>query len=372
MNYAGDENHPIDLFYALGWSRIGGGDTVLLAPGVYNGDFVSTISGAIDHPIVIKPKSGRVIINGSLTITGSYTHWYGIEITYQNWTGRDEVPNGTYPSHGCDVRGVGNRIIGCIIHDTSGNNSWQTNVNGGYYDCLIYNCGWLSPDRGHGHAIYTQNELETQEHNNNILWGQYSYGLHAYTEGGKVDNLSLTRNICYRNAGRQLALGGLGGALANNCTVDGNVILEGDGYLKGTGITLTNNFAPGGFTIEPTSIDVTQSGNTFTAPDAAVTTFVFPRTYYPGWAHISIYNRDSAESVQVDLTPVAGLDVGDTYILRNAQDYFTDIVTGVVPADKIIAIDMRAISHTVAQRIGSDSIAATSFPVFGAFVIEKV
>lgn len=371
MSYYGDIDNPAKLDVVMSWTRIGPADTVYLRGGTYSGDFTCALNGTAALPLIFRAYPGeRPIIDGSLTISGNYTHWYDLEITYSGWTGRDEVPNGTNPGHGLTVSGTGNKMTGCIVHDTGGNGSWQANTGGGFSGCLIYNCGWLSPDGGHGHAIYTQNEFATQYHHNNILWGQYGFGMHGYTAAGLINYFDLRQNICFRNDGRQFALGGLGGQRAHNCVVDENVMLEGDGYLKGDDITLTNNYSPNGFTIEGTSERVTQSGNTFTAPESGTNIFVFPRVDKSGWAHVAIYNWDSANSVDLDVSGVTGLGVGDGYKLHNAQDYFDDIATGTVAESQIIAVDMRAVSHSVEARVGSSALAST-FPAFGAFVLEK-
>jgi hypothetical protein len=372
MTYYGSEVNPAELSVALNWTRIGPGDTIYLRGGTYTGDFVCDIDGTAALPIHIKPYPGEFpIIDGSLIVTGNHVHFYDMEIRYSGWTNRESAPEEDIKI--IDLRGANNRLIGCVIHDTFNNGSWETNTSGGLYECLIYNCGChrAASDDDEGHAIYTQNEFATQSHHNNICWGQYNFGLHGYTAGGLLDYFDWRYNICFRNTGRQFALGGLGGQRAHNCTLDSNVMLEGDGWLKGNDIALTNNYSPNGFTIDAASVNVTQSGNTFTAPGSGTNIFVFPRTYKAGWAHVSIFNWDSADNVNLDLSSVTGLNEGDTYNLHNAQDYFTDIATGTVPANKIISVDMRAVSHSVVARIGSTAV-ATTFPTFGAFVVEKV
>ena len=370
MSHYADIDHPARLEVAFGWTRIGPGDTIYLRAGTYTGDYIFILNGTAELPITVKPYPGEhPIIDGSLNVTGNYVNFEDLEFRYSGWAARDNAPEGDLK--GIDLRGIGNKMIGCIIHDTFNNGSWQTNKGGGFTDCLIYNCGChrASSNADEGHAIYTQNEFATQSHHNNILCGQYNYGLHGFTEGGLLNNFDIRNNICFRNGGREFLLGGAGGQRARNCTVDGNVMLEGDGFLKGTDILLTNNYSPNGFTIDAQSNNVVQSDNTFT-PGSGTNIFIFPRTK-AGWAHIAIFNWDSLNSVNVDLSTVTGLNSGDSYKLHNAQDYFSDIATGTVPGNKIISVDMRAVSHSVAARTGSTAVAAT-FPTFGAFVLEKV
>ncbi|HLE92945.1 MAG TPA: hypothetical protein VI753_17470 [Anaerolineales bacterium] len=347
-------DNPIALNDVIASSRVIPGDRLILRGGTYAGDFLVTLAGTKDKPIQIIPYPGEhPIIDGSLTIDGRYTEWLDLEIFYSGWKNRDEVPLGVNPGHGVNMRGPGNKMTGCILHDTGLNGSWVENSDGGFFECLIYNCGWLSSDRGHGHAIYTQNAAPTQYHHNNIMWGQYGYGFHAYTENSNINFYDIRKNICFRNQGKQFHLGGGGGRRAYICVVDENVFLEGAGsaFLKGNDITLTNNYAPNGFVIDLASVNVMQSGNVFTT-QTETKVFIFPtRT----GAHIAIFNPQEFDSV----------DIGKTGTLHNAQDYFNDVVltNGIV--------DMRAASHTVAARIGSTAV-ETAFPQFGAFVFEVV
>jgi hypothetical protein len=362
---------PIKLHRVLTGFNVLPGDTLALRGGTYSGDYVCQINGTAEDPVIIRPYNGEhVIIDGSLIVTGDHVHFYDMEIKYSGWTNRESAPEEDIKI--IDLRGANNRLIGCVIHDTFNNGSWDTNIDGGLYECLIYNCGChrAVSDDDEGHAIYTQNISATQSHHNNICWGQYNFGLHGYTVTSSLDYFDWRYNICFRNGGRQFALGGLGGQRAHNCTIANNVILEGDGWLKGNDITLTNNYSPNGFTIDADSVNVTQSGNTFTAPGSGTNIFVFPRTYRAGWAHIAIFNWDGLDNVSLDLTSVTGLNSGDGYKLHNAQDYFTDFATGTVPGNKIISVDMRAVSHSVVARIGSTAV-ATTFPTFGAFIVEK-
>lgn len=336
------------------------GSRVLLRQGTYKGDFVSQLSGTKEAPITIQPyQNEHVVIDGGLKVQGSYTEWQGLEFTNSGWVGRDDAPVVTGQS--VELFGVGNKMTNCIIHDTSNNASWSTNTGGGFFECLIYNCGWLALDRGHGHGIYIQNKYATQYHHRNIIFGQYGYGIHGYTETGEIDYFDLRENICFRNGGRQFLLGGSGGQRAHNCVVDGNVMLEGDGLLKGTDITLTNNYSPNGFGIDATSVNVTQSGNTFTTPKDGVNTFVFKTGK---GAHIAIFNWSGLDSVELDLSALAV----EKYALHNVQDYFVDILTGTGPK---VTVDMRVASHTVASRIGSKAV-ETTFPSFGCFVLDRI
>ena len=75
------------------------------------------------------------------------------------------------------------------------------------YGCLIYDNGWAGTDRGHGHAIYTQNDDGTKTIADCILAGGYGYTLHAYGSARAfVYNYTVEGNIAYD--GGTFVLGG--------------------------------------------------------------------------------------------------------------------------------------------------------------------
>ena len=54
-------------------------------------------------------------------------------------------------------------------------------------------------DRGHGHAIYTQNEDGTKTVTDCIMTGGYGYTMHAYgSKRAYVDNYLIEGNIAYK------------------------------------------------------------------------------------------------------------------------------------------------------------------------------
>jgi hypothetical protein len=102
--------------------------------------------------------------------------------------------------------------------------------------------------------------------------------------------------------------------------------------------------------------------------------FVRPNKYDPkGRAHVIIYNWDKLNTVTIDLSSV--LQPGDQYELRNVQDYFGDVITGVYNSP--IAVPMT--NRTQAKPVGYDLVTTwhhdplqpNTFPEFGVFVLIK-
>ena len=65
----------------------------------------------------------------------------------------------TRPWGGLNVQGGRNcKYIHLVIHDCrQGVSFWSGDQGGELYGCVIYDNGWPATDRGHGHAVYTQN-----------------------------------------------------------------------------------------------------------------------------------------------------------------------------------------------------------------------
>jgi Concanavalin A-like lectin/glucanases superfamily/Chitobiase/beta-hexosaminidase C-terminal domain/Viral BACON domain len=99
-----------------------------------------------------------------------------------------------------------------------------------------------------------------------------------------------------------------------------------------------------------------------------VWTFVRPNKYEAGRANIIIYNWDMKASSQVDVSSV--LKAGDSYIVRDAQNYFGAPVASGTYTGAPIAIPMQGLS--VAQPVGQvPSPAVHTSAEFGTFILIK-
>ena len=329
-----------------------------------------------------------------LVVDGSYTWFWGFEIT-------NTSPNrSSVRGAGIDTYGHHNRVINLTIHDTGqGVGFWATSQadDSEVYGTVISHVGWEGGDRGHGHSLYVQNVNGTKKIADNIMFEGFSFGIHAYTENGGINNLAVTGNIVF-NHGTISATGGAkanilfaGGRVAQNPTVVGNF-----GYFPaasaGRGLdvsecnngTLQNNYLAGGTPLRIgacTSTVVT--GNTLYGPVAAPTQSAYPGNFYgttpsgvfvgirpnayePGRANIAIFNWARHSAVPVDVA--ATLAVGTAYEVRDAQNFFGPPVATGVYGGGPITIPMTGL--TAAPLVGTVPIAAThTGPEFGAFVL---
>jgi hypothetical protein len=223
----GAQPSPWDLESALeGNQKVAPGDTLWIRGGTYKKPFellgqgfVVRLAGREDAPVHVRAFPGeRVTIDGGLTIQppASYLWIQDLEILVSEpRPGKPVPPDPTYrvvgrPWGGLNVNtGAGCKFIDLVIHDNcQGASFWSGATDSELYGCLIYDNGWAGTDRGHGHAIYTQNRTGVKTIADCIMTGGYGYTLHAYgSKRADVDNYRVEGNICY-NAGPFLIGGG--------------------------------------------------------------------------------------------------------------------------------------------------------------------
>ena len=217
----GTEADPLDLATALlNNDKVQEGDTLWLMEGTYSGTFTSELRGSENSPIKVKPYPGKQVkidttgapSGAGLLINGTWTHYYGIEVSSYDGNRVSTVDNSSNPSDislngGVSIIGSTNKVINFISHDNaSGIDAWSKRKDGfsgidtEIYGSVIYNNGWSaqpadgSYGRGHGHAIYTQNYDGIKKITNNVIFYGFGTGIHAY-QTGKVEQNGILRGI---------------------------------------------------------------------------------------------------------------------------------------------------------------------------------
>ena len=226
------------------------------------------------------------------------------------------------------------------MHDNAnGLGLWSESVGSDAYGNIIYHNGWQAPDRAHGHGIYTQNQAGVRRIADNIIFNQFSHGIHAYgSASAHLDNITLEGNIVFNNGAlaegpeyeRNILLGG--GRPATNPRLEENMTYFGSGkssgennvghesgcvdlqargnYLVGprplqlrqceASVFISNTF----YASEKGGLPVERYGNTYLdKPPTGTKVFVRPNRCEPGRAHVAIYNWDLRSEVSVDLSP---------------------------------------------------------------------
>lgn len=198
---AGTMAEPWDLKSVLeGKHAFDQGGVVWMRGGTYSAETLeSKLKGAPGAPVILRQYPGeRATIVGRLMIMGGDNAWYwGFELTHAN-------PSRTTGGGALDVYNAPNvKLINLTVHDTNGVGigCWVGALNAEVSGCVVYYNGYQGGggDRGHCHGIYTQNKEGTKLLNGNIIFDQFSYGIHAYTEKGFVEGYDVEGNICFNN-----------------------------------------------------------------------------------------------------------------------------------------------------------------------------
>jgi hypothetical protein len=224
----GSRARPWDLATALAQpARVHAGDTIWLRGGTYKGAFKSRLSGESGQPILLAQMTNeRATIDGWLTVEGAWTTYWGFEVTNSGTDRTRERPTGV------EVTGAHTKLINLVVHDCgNGIAFWSPAVDGELYGNIIYNNGWQSSplERGHGHALYTQNEEGTKLIRDNIMFDQFGWGIHAYTEEGEIRGFNFEGNVSFNN----------GAATVQDEGYD-NILVGGE--KPAARITLTGNY----------------------------------------------------------------------------------------------------------------------------------
>jgi hypothetical protein len=412
----GSRARPWDLTTALtgGNGKVQPGDTVWLRGGTYRGPFHSSLTGTAAAPIVVRQSAGeRAIVDGAgslndtFVVRGAYSIFWGFEIvntdptrccsTSSNFRA-DMVTN--YAPH--------TKFINLIVHDGGpGFFVSSTYPDVEIYGSIVYNIGYQGPDRGHGHAMYIKSDVGPVSIRDNIMFNQFGFGVHEYTDAGKgrLDNIQLEGNVIFNsgllssNSESANILAGGGQEPADAITVIDNMTYFPPGtggknlevgpvgsLLNGT-MTVRSNYAVGGAPVLYVGHwrHGTVGGNTFiggaihseTALEpsvaavpspAATVVFVRPNVYEPGRANIIVYNWGRLPAAVVDVSKV--LRVGDRYDVRSVQDLFGTPVASGRYGGGSISIAMTAVRPPAPIGLATSRAPVTG-PAFDVFLLTR-
>ncbi len=413
---SGSETSPLDLATALSaTSPARPGDTIWLRDGIYRGVFTSYLTGTQEAPITVRQYPGeRATIDSAplaqdaLTLFGAWTRYWGFEIMSSD-PRRVSAFSGT-PSdifRGAGVRAIGKNLtlINLIIHDmgTQGVGIWDAADNTEAYGNVIYANGWLGADRGHGHGVYTQSRLGIRRLTDNLIFNQFSHGIHAYgSSTAFLNNIQAEGNILFNNGifnaahyERNILIGGESVA-ASPVAIRNYTYFTPDrpvgkpntfGYVAGcTNLAMRENYIAQltmttyalvgcdgdirnntvlGFvdSTYPTRYPLNEYR---TVRPTGTKAFVRPNRYEPGRAHVAVYNWDNLAAVSVDLAP-AQLAVGMPFEIRDAEDYFGPAVFAGTYLGTAVSIPMDARGTSVP--VGNVATPPHTPREFGAYVV---
>jgi hypothetical protein len=374
---AGTLAEPLDLATALSAeSPAQPGQRVMVLGGTYPGRFVSQLAGAEGQPIIVLAEPGaRVTLDGNvegggdtLTVEGSWVELHGLEVTSSD-PGRVSQQTGSAPTDislagGVTFTASNAKLVNCVVHDTAqGVSFWSDAVDSELYGNIIYHNGWNAPDRGHGHAIYTQNATGTKRIARNVLFFGFSFGVHAYTEGGSIQGFDIEENTWFRTGASVpgpdadtdgCLVGGLQpvarARLAGNTSwapsVDARGVQLGYGSaVQNEDVTLTDNFFVGRLSANGSWQQGTLTGNTVHGELLGIDPADYPDNTFstalpqgqrvvvrdneqdPSRAELVLYDWTGSGTVAVELGEV--VPVGAPYEIRSVLDLWgTPVVSG--------------------------------------------
>ena len=418
----GSKARPWDLQTALHHpGAVKPGDTIWLLGGTYRGGFKSRLKGAADAPVTVRQAPGeRATIDCrsddpkqrvDFVVEGEHARYWGFEVMSSN-PDRWADDKGSHPPEGNrgGVTCYGSHIafINLVVHDGSSGFGWWSSGEGGeIYGCLIYNNGWDAPDRGHGHAIYAQNSGRTKRIVDNILFNQFSYGVHVYGSsraslngfcvegnasfnngaaksptsltpgilvgGGSPSERIVVKDNCTWSAGCRATALVLGyGANNKDAAVTGNYFVGGTTLRKWERLDVTGNTFiaaaanPTHVEPPPEGLDLAASNTVLRGRPAGVQVFVRPNRYEPGRANAVVYNWDQTPEVQLDLGNI--LKRGQAYRIVSAQDFFGEPVARGTFDGQAVRLPMR--EYRAPPPVGKpDYVPPATGPEFNVFVV---
>ncbi|MDP6635160.1 MAG: right-handed parallel beta-helix repeat-containing protein [Phycisphaerae bacterium] len=362
-----------DLASALGGRKeIKAGDTVWIGEGVYkfanrksgSAGFEVKLTGAKGKPVIVRAAGAkRVTIDGGLSVKApsTYLQIRDLEIIVsENLPGgpsRVLSEGGSHPKSyarpwgGLNVySGKGCKFINLVIHDNAqGISWWKGSTDSEVHGCIIYDNGWKGPDRGHGHAIYTQNAEGIKTISDCIMTGGYGQTMHAYgSKRAWVDNYVITGNIAYNGA--RFLVGG--GRASRGITVTENVLYGvsmqiGYNAPHNEGCIVRDNIIVGGGLSIVRYKKAVRSGNTVLPANAKIPAKTPPiiivraNKYDANRANVAICNW-TGDDVRLDAKNLKRiLKPGDAYRLIDPRDFYGEPVISGAYDGKAIAVPMK-------------------------------
>jgi hypothetical protein len=433
------------------------GDTIYLRGGTYAVNntptqFWSRLKGTFAAPITLRSYPGEhARIDGGIRTElndSSYTIFRDFEI-YNSSTERSGTAGSNRPP-GLYLTTIGHKAINLIIHDTGHPGiGYYAGAAGEIYGCLIWGTGTYDDDRNgtpRGSAIYAQNTSSSSNpgyvnFRDTISFRNFTTGMKAYGEDGRVDNFNFEGNVSFDNGDRQIfAASGQQARniiLRNNYTyrdpadnkppmrlgyfeIDQiNAIVEGNVFVGGTHsdgafytkkfqqLTFQNNVVVGpgilatfippdtrstyiwnsnsyyngnsspfrnisttiSFSDWKAATGFDQLSTLSTTSPIGVSLYIRPNIYDAHRANVIIYNWNQASNITIPHQQLleTGIQAGDSYQLRNAEDYFHDITTGIYSGN---GITVSMLNRTAVTIPGIRFTAFPTFPKFGVFVLS--
>ena len=330
------------------------GDTIWLRGGIYDhadrsaesDGYQLNLQGTAEAPITVRAyPSERATIDGGMKTFGTPRHvriqdlevivsenFTRSRVSHQSGsrpTDLNRPTGGIHVTSGHDIK-----LINNVVHGNTGSGIGFWKEVGGdseLYGNIIYDNGWIGPDRQHGHGIYSQNASADWKYiRHNILHDNYSFNLHAYgSSSAPIDRYYVDGNISYGGSvtddGRLL----IGGAQpSQTIRVLDNLNYRSDllvGWRDGGDDAVVE-----GNTLLRSRLDLCEFTNLAVADnyqwqsDDPIPTgplvFLDPNAYDPDRAHLAV--MDFRNSAQTPVDFASFLQPGERFRLMEPTDFF--------------------------------------------------
>jgi hypothetical protein len=273
--------------------------------------------------------------------------------------------------------------------------------------CLVYNNGWQGPDRGHGHALYLKSDGGQVTASENILFDQFGYGVHLYSDAGSGanSNMHIVGNVSFNNgtvannsSSANILMGGenvsTGDVFTDNMTYitpgkGGTNVEFGYQSVVNGSLTVNNNYFAGGSTVMTMGFwnSVSMSNNTLigtsqmavssdpartlgagltelTSLPGATKVFVRASPVASGRGNIVVYNWGGQGSVTADISGI--VPAGQHFEIHNAQDFYGAPVASGTGGGSV-TLSMSGV--TPPSVIGMGALAPSTGSQFAVFVV---
>ncbi|HYF04582.1 MAG TPA: hypothetical protein VEA59_00250, partial [Patescibacteria group bacterium] len=252
----------------------------------------------------------------------------------------------SFRAFGVAVRGSNNKFVNMVVRNTGDAfGVWTDAPDTEIYGNLLYNNGWVSPLRSHGHGLYSQNRDGYHTMQDNVFYNNFFTGLQIFgSVNASLNGYRVSGNL-FLNDGT--IFNGLGGNSAKNIEFSNNYFYGEDSYVSSpppveisgspsnpsTYVKIADNY---GFAENATQVT---DGSIKKNP---VGTDVFYRSNKEetGRGLIYIYNYDKKDSIAVDLSKL-GASSGKSYEIYDVQNLAGGPVRRVDYTGGMIDLDMR-------------------------------
>jgi hypothetical protein len=339
---AGTRQAPWDIESTLAGGRgVKAGDTVYLLGGTYRRrpkeQYEVKLVGEEGRSVRVRAAPGeRATIDGGLLVNepSRYLWISDLEILVSEPNPQNPVGPGSHPADftrpwgGLSVNGGRhNKYINLVIHDCrQGVSWWVGDTDSELHGCLIYDNGWPATDRGHGHAIYTQNNDGTKTISDNIMTGGFAYTLHAYGSSRAYVNRYLVEgNVCYR-AGPLLVGGGRpseGIRVVGNHLFGAGMQIGYDAPHNEDCVVRDNVVVNGAINVKNFRRVENEANTVLSDRDprpAGALVVLRPNKYDARRANLVVYNWERKPTVAVDLSKF--LKPGERFRLMSPRDFY--------------------------------------------------